>query len=145
MNIILFLFVITTILSTNVRADYLCTYAGMYLLQDDGTIKGGDHYQKGERFTVTINGETGGAIHGSYEVFHDGKQPGYAWHGMREDNDMLQYSDPEEYKQKVFISKVERRRQIPERLWIEEFAEGEKKPFLLSQNGFMSTGLCEKL
>jgi len=144
-GVMVFCLISASFLTPYAWSDYLCIYKAEYMLKNDGTINFHNELDKGKRFTITTDGKTAGEIHGSYEVFHDGEQTGYAWHGIRKDNDILQYRDPEAYKQKVFISKVERRRQIPERLWIEEFAEGEKKPFLLSQNGFMSTGLCEKL
>lgn len=97
------------------------------------------------RFTITLDGKTGGEIARNFEVYHDGRQEGYAWQGLRERDDSNKYYDPEAYAQQQNNLTLNRRRQVPTRLWIEKFSDSDLKPFMIQSGSLIEAGTCGKI
>ena len=137
---------VSILIAPHARSDYLCTYTHYYMQQDDGSL---ENYTEaltlGRRFTITLDGKTGGEIAGNFEVYHDGRQEGYAWQGLRESDDSSKYIDPEAYAREQINLTLSRRRQVPTRLWIEEFSDSALKPFMLQSGSLIEAGTCEKI
>lgn len=131
------------------QADYLCTYKSYYGLQNEGLLEqrtGGVII--GKRFTVNMDGETGGEIVGDFEVYDDGKREGFAFKAQQKEasgQQLLRMLDPQKYAEKDEAAKLNKERSIPRVLYIETYAEGEEKPFILYWMDFLFTGTCEQL
>ena len=121
-------------------------YTHYYMQQDNGSL---ENYTNaltlGRRFTITLDGKTGREIAGNFEVYHDGRQEGYAWQGLRESDDSNKYYHPESNAHEQINSSLNRRRQIPTRLWIEEFSDSTLKPFMLQSGSLIEAGTCENI
>jgi len=131
------------------QADFLCTYKTYYGLEDDGFLGlGTKGIDIGKRFTVNMDGETGGEIVGDFEVYDDGKRDGWAFKAMQREasgESLLRMLDPQEYADKEKAAKLNKERSIPRVLYIQTFEEGDIKPFILYQGGSLNTGTCEQL
>ena len=144
---LLTLLILSTPFAAN--ADYICTYKNWYGLEDDGSMTNSTKgFLMNKRFTVNMNGETGGEIVGDFEVYDDGKREGYAFKGMQSEHSgqqLLRMLDPQRHADEDQAALINKERSIPRILYIEQFADGELKPFILYQGGSFETGTCEKL
>lgn len=131
------------------QADFLCTYKTYYGLEADGFLGlGTEGMDIGKRFTVNMDGETGGEIVGDFEVYDDGKRDGWAFKAMQREASgerLLRMLDPQGYADKDKVAMLKKERSIPRVLYIQTFAESDVKPFILYQGGSLNTGTCEQL
>lgn len=146
MKLLLFLTAICA--SSSVFADFVCTYTHSYALDNDGAMKRSLAYQVGEKFTMTLDGKSGGKIHGDFTVHDDGKRPGFAWKAVRgptSSQKLRMAVDPERYQAEQAQRLRQRVSDIPETLIISTFTETAKKPFMLVWQLSVYSGLCEML
>ena len=131
------------------QADFLCTYKTYYGLEADGFLGlGTKGIDIGKRFTVNMDGETGGEIVGDFDVYDDGKRDDWAFKAMQREGpalELIRMMDPEKYASENQVAMVKKERSIPRVLYIQTFAEGDIKPFILYQGGSLNTGTCEQL
>ena len=144
---LLTLLILSTPFAAN--ADYICTYKNWYGLEDDGSMtNSAKGFLMNKRFTVNMNGETGGEIVGDFEVYDDGKREGYAFKAMQSEapgQTLLRMIDPKQYADEEQAALIKRERNIPRILYIQQFADSELKPFILYWGGSFDTGTCEQL
>ena len=144
----LLLFLIAFCASSSAFADFVCTYTDSYTLNDDGSMKRALALRVGEKFTMTLDGKSGGKIQGDFTVHDDGRRPGFAWKAVRgptSSQKLRMALDPERYQAEQAQRLRQRVSDIPETLIISTFTETATKPFMLVWQLSVYTGLCEML